>query len=585
MAKSLKDRLMPASSKALFVVLVMMLNVSFSTLSNAVAYAAEDTTTVETEEEVSELSEVDEEETDEEIAAQEETEEDESDTKEEAVEEEQETESADVSALSAEVTANSEESDEDENDDVDEIEFDAEFDCWTRVSLLEYEFTVTYEASADITLTAGEEGNTTDPSEYESIVPEEFLAENTSITVSGWDGAEFEWTIHEEEIDVEAEERDRCEMPTVADQVVATADLATLETAVLALADSEQCDGIEDLFDADGGPVTVFAPRNSAFGALVAASGSADAELEQLLGNLDELCALVLSHVVEGEFTSEDVPSGGVTLPALGNDLDGIFVQRIGDNVYVDGAQVTTANLFGSNGIVHVIDTILLPQSVGTINPILTDMTAPEITGELSDGDCVLVRIDGTPYSAVVDGSSWSIPEGTVMLNPTKANTLFDVVVRDGGSDCEWLENSPITYGDDLEGLTMRNDVLSYLEPEVEDEDEGEVLGEQTPETTPVETEQPVVVAGYASYGKGGEFAQADNSDEIDTDGDGVPDSEDPDPNDPNVTGLEDDTTSDDENDDQASDDDGENVALWFIAGGGVVLVWYLLWQRSGREV
>ncbi len=620
-------RAQKARPAALFVALVFMFNLALSTMSSVVAYAQvveDEVVEPETTEVVAEdVVEIDGEPATETEGGETTPEEEEIDPEtaqeplEEVAEEEVTEEANETTPEEVAVTTAAEESVEIE---VMEPTLDVAFKCYTRLSLTEYSFTVSADASAEQTRTAGESDNTTTPDTYQAIVPETFSAGMQDMVVSGWDGQDFSWMIAGNTVDVSTEGK-RCPTPTLAD-VLSEGDTTEAMSALIDfLAESEDCRPIYELFDSESGPYTVFAPNSDAFLSLVAAPATEINEIFQLSGNADELCALIGSHVVQGEFSSMDFDATGTTITTVDNDLNGIFIQKIGDDLFVDGHIVTVADQFASNGVVHVVSGVVLPQGVGAINPIETDKTSPALSGlinidlletEMPQFDlCVLVRIDGVPYVADVNGLTWSIEEGVVEVNPTKTNTLFDVIVRlgygyyqnDAGMPmgCEDLRMEmesgatygaqtidAVTHGTRLLGLTMTRGVLSYPEPEMPVEEPGEVLGETTDE--PVEV-APVAVAepSAPACGKGvcGSVAQADQTDdEVDSDGDGVPDSQDPDPNDPNITGEDGqpqgENSSDSEDDTSSSDD---NILLWFIAGGGVVVIWYLLWQRSGREV
>ncbi len=597
---------------ASFVALVLMFNLVLANLSSAVAYAKTLDETPASEQALEATEKPDEtEEAPVETTA--------------PSEEEEETNTPDI---------DEDESVEEENQETNEVsanqlepafveiaELDVDYQCYVRDSLTEYRFFVDVESNADQTLPAGEAGNMASPSEYNSILPEEFLDDDYLLEVSGWDGGDFTWMIGGSEVHVSTE-NEPCDGPTIADVIDEEASLDTLDSVISYLIKNKACEGLLTLDDSYAGPYTVFAPENSAFAALVAAPQSIDAELTQLLGNPDEMCALLGSHVVEGVVVSTDATTDGATLNAVVNDLDGIFVQNIGGKVFVDGHEVVSADLFATNGVVHIIDGVLLPQSVGTINQVVTTKTSPALSGtinmpsmsaeEVAYELCVVVRIDGVPYIADVSGNTWMIEEGVVSLNPTKENTLFDVVVRTGlghyyasngaSLGCEEVdvideelsiydqEIDIVTHGGPLLGLTMSNTVVSYDEPtqpEEPEEEEGEVLGETTDEE--VVEEDTVALVPTQACGKGdcGSYvAQTDNGagneEELDSDGDGVPDSEDPEPFNPDIDGTE---TDDEANDEEADDDSNANLLLWFIAGGGIVVVWYLLWQRSGKEL
>ena len=106
------------------------------------------------------------------------------------------------------------------------------------------------------------------------------------------------------------------------------------------------------------GPFTVFAPTDEAF-------ASIDAEVvNDLLADPDLLARVLTYHVVSGEFTSTDV-AGLTSAPTLnGKDVSLSFD---GATVMVDGASVIGADVEASNGIIHVIDQVLLPEPIADI--------------------------------------------------------------------------------------------------------------------------------------------------------------------------------------------------------------------------
>ncbi len=128
----------------------------------------------------------------------------------------------------------------------------------------------------------------------------------------------------------------------------ATDDLSTLVDAVVA------ADLVETL--QSEGPYTVFAPTNEAFAALP------PAELERLLkpANKDELANILTYHVVSGDVMAADLYDGQMVETVQGGKLK---VSIDGDTVMIGDAQVTQADIETSNGTVHVIDSVLLPQS------------------------------------------------------------------------------------------------------------------------------------------------------------------------------------------------------------------------------
>jgi len=104
------------------------------------------------------------------------------------------------------------------------------------------------------------------------------------------------------------------------------------------------------------GPFTVFAPTDAAFAKLPAGT------VEALLADKEKLASILTYHVVSGRVVASDISrmNGAKPVTVNGQKLD-IAVR--GGNVYVNGAQVTTADVIASNGVIHVIDGVLLPKA------------------------------------------------------------------------------------------------------------------------------------------------------------------------------------------------------------------------------
>ena len=119
-----------------------------------------------------------------------------------------------------------------------------------------------------------------------------------------------------------------------------------------------QAAGLEDTLRGPG-PFTVFAPTDAAFAALPA--GTVDSLL--LPENKDQLVSILTYHVVPGAIQSGDV-LGSVTNVATVNGetirVDGTG-SKMGASVRVNNADVVSADILASNGVIHVIDKVLLP--------------------------------------------------------------------------------------------------------------------------------------------------------------------------------------------------------------------------------
>ncbi len=102
------------------------------------------------------------------------------------------------------------------------------------------------------------------------------------------------------------------------------------------------------------GPYTVFAPSNAAFKKLPAGA------LESLLRNTNQLKSVLNYHVVSGKMAAKDIKSRDV------KTLEGSPVATAvnGSAITVNGAKVEKADLAASNGIIHTIDTVLMPKGI-----------------------------------------------------------------------------------------------------------------------------------------------------------------------------------------------------------------------------
>ena len=104
------------------------------------------------------------------------------------------------------------------------------------------------------------------------------------------------------------------------------------------------------------GPFTVFAPVNDAFAALPA--GTVDTLLQP--ENKNQLAGILTYHVVAGEYLAAETPAGTYQLETLQGDTVEVIVDSHGA-VTVDGASVIAADVDASNGVIHVIDSVIMP--------------------------------------------------------------------------------------------------------------------------------------------------------------------------------------------------------------------------------
>lgn len=100
------------------------------------------------------------------------------------------------------------------------------------------------------------------------------------------------------------------------------------------------------------GPFTVFAPTDDAFNALPPGT------VNDLLGDIPALTNILTYHVVSGEYMAADVIAVNSLTTVQGSD---ITIQVNGDVVMVDGATVIITDIDASNGVIHVIDSVITP--------------------------------------------------------------------------------------------------------------------------------------------------------------------------------------------------------------------------------
>ena len=108
------------------------------------------------------------------------------------------------------------------------------------------------------------------------------------------------------------------------------------------------------------GPFTVFAPTDAAFAKLPAGT------VENLLANPEKLAKILTFHVVPGKVMAADIVKAKRATPKTANGASLDVVVRQG-KVQVNGANVVKADVAASNGVIHVIDSVLIPSTPATV--------------------------------------------------------------------------------------------------------------------------------------------------------------------------------------------------------------------------
>jgi len=183
--------------------------------------------------------------------------------------------------------------------------------------------------------------------------------------------------------------------------------------------------GLTGVF-AGGGQYTVFAPTDEAFAKLP--KGTIDSLLKP--ENKSKLQSILLYHVVP----NADLQASTVVRKKGAETLNG---QRVefkvqGGNVMVDGAKVISANVGASNGVIHVIDSVILPseknivdvaKGAGTFNTLLAAAKAAGLVDALTGDEALTVF-------APTDAAFKKLPAGTVenLLKPENKNQLAAIL-------------------------------------------------------------------------------------------------------------------------------------------------------------
>ena len=245
----------------------------------------------------------------------------------------------------------------------------------------------------------------------------------------------------------------------IVDTAVADGRFTTLVAAVEAA-------GLVDALKGEG-PLTVFAPTDDAFAALP------EGTVEALLADIPALSDILLYHVVEGKVMAADVVELSNAMTLQGQYVD-IAVE--GDKVMIDGAQVIITDIEASNGVIHVIDAVILPESRDIVDIAVEDGRFTTLVAAVQAAGLVDTLKSEGPYTvfAPTDDAFAALPEGTVegLLADIPALTdillyhvvpgkvmAADVVGLDGQSAGTALEGQSIDIKLDMGNVYLNEDV------------------------------------------------------------------------------------------------------------------------------
>ncbi len=231
------------------------------------------------------------------------------------------------------------------------------------------------------------------------------------------------------------------------------------------------------------GPFTVFAPTDDAFAALPA--GTVDELLKP--ENKQKLTDILLYHVVSGSVMAADVTALTSATTVLGKD---VAVKVDMGNVYINEAKVIITDIATSNGVIHVIDAVLLPPSDdammekntivdiavadGRFKTLVAAVTAAELVETLSGEGPFTVF-------APTDDAFAALPAGTLdsLLLPENKQQLTDILLyhvvsgKVMAADVVTLTSAPTVLGKDVtitvkDGSVFLNDTVQVIITDIE---------------------------------------------------------------------------------------------------------------------
>jgi uncharacterized surface protein with fasciclin (FAS1) repeats len=261
----------------------------------------------------------------------------------------------------------------------------------------------------------------------------------------------------------------------IVDTAVADGRFTTLVAAVTAA----------DLVDTlkSEGPFTVFAPTDDAFAALP------EGTVESLLlpENKQALTDILLYHVVSGKVMAADVVGLESATTVLGKD---VAIKVDGGNVYINDAQVIITDIETSNGVIHVIDAVILPPSEeeAMMEKTIVDIAVEDgrfttLVAAVTAADLVETLSGEGPFTvfAPTDDAFAALPEGTLdsLLLPESKQALTDILLyhvvsgKVMAADVVGLSSAPTVLGKDItitvkDGNVYLNDTIQVIITDIE---------------------------------------------------------------------------------------------------------------------
>ena len=258
-------------------------------------------------------------------------------------------------------------------------------------------------------------------------------------------------------------------------------DTAVADGRFITLVAAVQAAGLVDTLKGEG-PFTVFAPTDDAFAKLPAGT------LDELLKpeNKQQLTDILLYHVVSGKVMAADVVNLESATTVLGKD---VAIKSDMGNVYINDAQVIITDIETSNGVIHVIDSVLLPPAEeatapGTIVDIaVADGRFKTLVAAVTAADLVDTLNGEGPFTvfAPTDDTFAALPAGTLdsLLLPENKQALTDILLyhvvsgKVMAADVVGLSSAPTVLGKDItitvkDGNVFLNDTIQVIITDIE---------------------------------------------------------------------------------------------------------------------
>jgi transforming growth factor-beta-induced protein len=269
---------------------------------------------------------------------------------------------------------------------------------------------------------------------------------------------------------------------TAAPELADIVDTAVADGRFTTLAAALEAAGLVETLKGEG-PFTVFAPTDDAFAALPAGT------LDELLKpeNKQQLVDILTYHVVPGKVMAADVAGLTSATTVLGKD---VTIKVDMGNVYINDAKVILTDIETSNGVIHVIDSVLLPpteeaaaESNTIVDVAVADGRFTTLVAAVEAAGLVETLSGEGPFTvfAPTDDAFAALPAGTLdsLLLPENKQQLTDILLyhvvsgKVMAADVVNLTSAPTVLGKDItitvkDGKVFLNDTVQVIITDVE---------------------------------------------------------------------------------------------------------------------